>query len=170
MFALALHLLIIGQIGLSMILKISLLFATRILYVLPLLTSHSSCRYANFQISILVFSALRIAYLPEYFHSSNPTYAGIPTAIFALAEVHASIVTATTPLLKSFVLKFRYYGADGPQGQKPLFIVSAYGEPSSDQAPGSRTGSNLTEHEKTTTASSLGGGGRPGSRNNPHSA
>jgi len=88
--------------------------------------------------------------------------------MYALAEAHASIITTTTPLLKSFVLKFSYIGANGPQGPKPLFTSGGHGKSGSDEAPGSMAGSNLTEREKATATSSLGGEGRPRSGNNPH--
>ena len=45
------------------------------------------------------------------FHSSNPIYTGIPEAIYAIAEVHTSLITATTPLLESFIVEFGTVGA-----------------------------------------------------------
>jgi len=67
----------------------------------------------------VTFAALRFSYLPSYIHSPNPTYSGIPAAIYALAEVHASLVTATTPLLKPLMLQFKVVG------QKPTVIITA---------------------------------------------
>jgi len=63
-------------------------------------------RLADVFTRVIIFTGLRIAYLPSYFHSQNPTYTGVPAAVYALAVLHSSLITATTPLLKSFMLKF----------------------------------------------------------------
>jgi hypothetical protein len=135
---------------------------------------HSTVRYAShvhtlstnvaiakFRISVIIFSALRIAYLPEYLLSPNPTYFGIPTSIYAIAEAHASIITATTPLLRYFVLRFKYVGASGPITSRPIFAFSVRRRDSSDEPPVSGTRSNFTEREKTTASSSSGEDTRP---------
>jgi hypothetical protein len=122
---------------------------------------------ANFTISVIVFAALRITYLSKYFRSTNPTYSGIPTAIYALAEANASAITATTPLLKAFILKFTY-DTTAPVIPKPPAVLSTAANHIQENTLGSRTGSNLSEHEKpTTAASSSGGGARPGTGDNP---
>jgi hypothetical protein len=48
--------------------------------------------------------------LHSYYHSSNPTQKGALAIIYLLAEVNTSIATATTPLLKSFILEFKVIG------------------------------------------------------------
>jgi hypothetical protein len=60
---------------------------------------------------VIIFSGLRLTYLPSNYDSPNPGYDGIPAAIYGICEVYASLVTATTPLLKSFMIRFRVLGA-----------------------------------------------------------
>ena len=114
------------------------------------------------KIRVIVFAALRIAYLPEYFHSTSPTFSGITAAIYALAEANASVITTTTPLLKAFILKFKYHGTTN----KPLLTFSISGRNNQEITLGSRRGSNVSEHEKPTAASSSGGEARPGTGDN----
>jgi hypothetical protein len=162
-FGLAIHLVYIGRVRLSASVKILLLFFTRILYVvLPPIR----CYYANFNISVIIFTTLRIVYLPEYFHSLNPTYSGIPAAIYALTAANSSVITATTPVLRSFILKFTYQ-ARPAVAPKPLFTYSLVRRPNQEKTLGSRKGSNLSEYETPTAASSSGGEARPGSGDNP---
>jgi hypothetical protein len=68
--------------------------------------------------SVVIFSALRIAHLPSYVNSSNPTFTGIPASIYALAALYCSVITTTTPLLKSFIIKFMIVGA------KPTVVIT----------------------------------------------
>jgi len=149
MFSLAVHLVYIGRMSMSSRVKILLLFSTRAL--------------------VIVFSALRITSLSDYYHSQNPTYAGIPAAIYALAEANSSVITTTTPLLKAFVLQFTWMNTMPPAPAKPHVVQSgvASAPPASHEpALGSRHGSNLSEHEKPTAASSSGGEARPGTGEN----
>jgi len=60
---------------------------------------------------VIIFAGLRLAHLHSWFHSSNPTFTGIAAEIYGVSEVYASLVTATTPLLKSFIFKFRVLAA-----------------------------------------------------------
>jgi len=103
-FALGVYLVSMVRMQYSSKVQILLLFATRAL--------------------VITFSALRLASLPSYFHSSNPTYSGIPTTIWAIVEVHASLVTATTPLLKSFIVQF---GVLGAKPSVPVATLPQYG-------------------------------------------
>jgi hypothetical protein len=144
--------------------KILSLFATRIVYVPPP-TAESNC--ANCKISVIVFTALRIAYLSEYFHSTNPTFSGVTTAIYALAVACASTVTTTTPLLKAFILKFKYHGR-APADAKAVFGFSITGRNNRPKRLGNRRVS-LSEHEKPTASSSVGGEAQPGTDDNGHS-
>jgi hypothetical protein len=115
--------------------------------------------------SVVVFSALRITTLPAYYHSDNATYAGVPAAIYALCESNASVITTTTPLIKSFVLQFTWMPARPAPPPKPLVTLNVAGRQSQmprEPTLGSRRGSNLSEHEKPTAASSSGGEARPG--------
>ena len=77
-----------------------------------------SCKYlhaaiehpSNITHSVILFAILRILHLPDYLHSADPTFNGIPAAIFAQAQLHASLATCTTPLLKSLILEFNTLG------------------------------------------------------------
>ena len=80
--------------------------------------NHVLIRLTDLLTRVVIFAALRISYLPSYFHSENSTYYGIPAAIYALAEMHASLITATTPLLKSFIMQFKVVG------EKPTIIIT----------------------------------------------
>jgi len=62
------------------------------------------------RVFVILFAILRILHLPEYLHSADPTFTGIPAAIFAQAQLHASLVTCTTPLLKALILEFNTLG------------------------------------------------------------
>jgi hypothetical protein len=91
-------------------------------------------------------------HLAPYTHSPNQTYSGIPAALFGLAEVYASIITATTPLIKSFLVEFKILG------QKPTLIFkrtygngTVQGNPGEERDSGS-AGKN-TDLEKNTTTS-----------------
>ena len=106
-------------------------------------------------ISVIVFAALRISCLSDYFHSTSPTLSGITTAIYALAEANASVITTTTPLLKSFVLRFTYSDI-APIVNKPLLTINIAGTSNQEKPPESRETSNVSEHEKPTYGSSLG--------------
>ena len=94
----------------------------------------------------------------------------MPAAIYALAESNASLITTTTPLLKAFVLQFTWMPTR-PTAPKPLVVLSVAGRasrmPAAAPELGSRRGSNLSEHEKPTAASSSGGEARPGTGENP---
>jgi hypothetical protein len=119
-------------------------------------------------VSVIVFSAIRLTTLPAYYHSDNPTYAGIPAAIYALAESNTSLITTTTPLLKAFVLQFTWMNTRPTPPPKPLVVLSIAGRQSrmpNEPTLGSRHGSNLSEQEKP-TASSSGGEARPGTGEN----
>jgi hypothetical protein len=72
----------------------------------------------------VLFAAVNIGLLPSYLHSSDPTFSGIPAAMFSLVESSISVTTATTPLLKSFVLKFKIYSGTTPSVTKPLFTLT----------------------------------------------
>ena len=62
--------------------------------------------------SIIAFAVLRILHLPSYLSSTNPTLHGTGAAIWAQIELHYSLFTTTTPLIKQFVLQFHTnYGA-----------------------------------------------------------
>ena len=62
--------------------------------------------------SIIAFAVLRILHLPSYLSSTNPTLDGTSAAIWAQIELHYSLFTTTTPLIKQFVLQFHTnYGA-----------------------------------------------------------
>jgi hypothetical protein len=61
-------------------------------------------------IRVLVFAGLRLSSLHTYYHSSNPTFSGALANIYLLAEMHSSLITATSPLLKSFILEFKVVG------------------------------------------------------------
>jgi hypothetical protein len=111
--------------------------------------------YANYKISIIVFAALRISYLSDYFHSTSPTLSGITTAIYALAEANSSVITTTTPLLKSFILGFKYSDI-APIDNKPLLTFSIAGTNDQEKSLESRETPNASEHEKPTYGSSLG--------------
>jgi len=134
-FALAIRLVHIGRMSTTAKVKILCLFATRI--------------------TVIVFAALRISSLSDYFHSTNPTLSGITTAIYALAEANASVVTTTTPFLKSFILKFKYSDI-APIDNKPLVTFSIAGRNDQEKPQESRETSNVSEHEKPTYGSSLG--------------
>jgi hypothetical protein len=136
--------------------------------------------------SVIVFSALRISAIDDYYHSSNATYAGIPATIYALVEANSSVITTTTPLLKAFVLQFTWINTHRSTPAKPFVVLSVAGRgarsPAASAAAvnataaaaaapattaeqpafGSRRGSLLSEHEKPTAASSSGGEARPG--------
>ena len=114
-FALSVYITLIVRMKLSSKIKVVLRFASRSLYVS--LHLHQAF-YSLIERRVIVFAGLRIAYLPSYIHSSNPTFDGIPTMGFALAETYASVMTATTPLLKSFFIKFLLIGA------KPTVIIT----------------------------------------------
>ena len=120
-------------------------------------------------VSVIVFSAIRITALPAYYHSDNATYAGIPAAIYAVAESNSSLITTTTPLLKTFVLQFTWMNTRPATPPKPLVILSIAGRqsrmPNEPTTLGSRRPSNLSEQEKP-TASSSGGEARPGTGEN----
>ncbi|OCK89399.1 uncharacterized protein K441DRAFT_282203 [Cenococcum geophilum 1.58] len=61
---------------------------------------------------IIAFAVLRILRLPNYLSSTNPTLDGTSAAIWAQIELHYSLITTTTPLIKQFVLQFHTnYGA-----------------------------------------------------------
>jgi hypothetical protein len=120
---------------------------------MALLRARSYC--ANYKISVIVFAALRISYLSDYFHSTNPTLSGITTAIYALAEANASVITTTTPLLKSFILRFKYSDI-AVINNKPLLTFSVAGTNDQEKSLESRETSNVLEHEKPTYGSSLG--------------
>jgi hypothetical protein len=105
----------------------------------------------------------------------------VPAAIWALAESNSSLITTTTPLLKSFVLQFTWTSAQPVAAPKPLVVLSRIGRqsdrsnrnnrsnrsnPPREPTLGSRRGSNLSEHEKPTAASSSGGEARPGTGEN----
>jgi hypothetical protein len=115
---------------------------------------------------IIVFCALSIAHLPSYFRSPDPTYSGIPIAIYAFAEAHTSLVTATTPLLKSFVLEF------GGVTAIPIVVVrkSQHGSNHTAKRPGPNLSSgcskesDTTEHTGRSAASDLESGARQHSR------
>lgn len=115
----------------------------------------TGCYYTNYKISVIVFTALRITYLSDYIHSTSPTLSGIATAIYALAEANASVITATTPLIKSFILRFKYSDIT-PIDNKPLLTFSIAGRNYEEKRLGSREMSNVSEHEKPTYASSSG--------------
>lgn len=70
---------------------------------------------------VLVFAGLRLGSLSPYYHSSDATLAAALANVYLLAEVHASIITATTPLLKSFFLEFKVVG------QRQSFLPRAKG-------------------------------------------
>lgn len=61
---------------------------------------------------IMAFAVLRVLRLPSYLSSTNPTLDGTGAAIWAQIELHYSLFTTTTPLIKQFVLQFHTnYGA-----------------------------------------------------------
>ena len=125
----------------------------------PLRIHFGSPGFANEQSdnSIIVFSALSIAHLPSYFRSPDPTYSGIPIAIYAFAEAHISLVTATTPLLKSFVLEFGGVTAiPVAVGTKPRRSSDHTTKRTGDS--GSSKKSNTTEHTGRSAASDLESG------------
>jgi hypothetical protein len=68
-------------------------------------------------------------------------------------------------MLKAFILKFTYNTTPAVPS-KPLIILSI-AEKQNQETLGSRRGSNLSEHEKPTAASSSGGEARPGTGDNP---
>jgi hypothetical protein len=111
------------------------------------------CCCTNYMISVIVFAALRISYLPDYLHSISPTLCGIPTAIYALAEANASVVTSTTPLLRSFILRFKYSDI-APIANKPLLTFSIAGRNDQEERLKIRETSNVSELKKPTSASS----------------
>src|ERR1043166_1210884 len=119
---------------------------------MALLRTRSYC--ANYKISVIVFAALRISYLSDYFYSTSATLSGITTAIYALAEANASVITTTTPLLKSFILRFKYSDI-APIDNKPLLTFSIAGRNDKGTPLESRETSNFSEHEKPTYGSSL---------------
>lgn len=60
--------------------------------------------------SVVIFAGLRLSSLHSYYSSSDPTHAGTLANIYLLAEMNASLITATTPLLKAFILEFKIVG------------------------------------------------------------
>jgi len=87
-FGLAVHIVYAARLSRSASIQITLLFATRGL--------------------VVVFLALQIIYLPKYFQSTNPTYSGITTTPYAFTAASASVITATIPMMKSFIEGFNY--------------------------------------------------------------
>lgn len=62
--------------------------------------------------SIIAFAVLRAFRLPGYLSSTSPTLDGTGAAIRTQIELHYSLFTTTTPLIKQFVLQFHTnYGA-----------------------------------------------------------
>jgi hypothetical protein len=108
--------------------------------------------------SVIAFSAVHISYLPSYLHSSDPTFSGVTAGMFLLVEANAGVVTATTPLLKSFILKFTYLHGTTPVATKPLFTVTITEKPS--------TGSS-EDKKPTSTSSSEGDYGIEKEDSNP---
>jgi hypothetical protein len=91
--------------------KVIALFGTRLLYDS---TPQFSMLNTNSTTRVFLFAGLRIGSLHSYYHSSNPTYTGAMANIYLLAELHSSLITATTPLLKSFILEFKVVGQKPP--------------------------------------------------------
>lgn len=56
--------------------------------------------------SIIAFAVLRVLRLLSYLSSTNPTLDGTGAAIQTQIELHYSLLTTTTPLIKQFVLQF----------------------------------------------------------------
>jgi hypothetical protein len=88
-------------------------------------------------------------------HSSDPTFTGVQAAIFAMVEASASITTATTPLLKSFILKFKIYDNTTPPPTRPLFTLTYTVRRSIDR--GNRQ--SLGSEQKLTSSSNSDGDG-----------
>ena len=63
--------------------------------------------YLPLHCSIIVFAILRLLHIKDYVYRQNSTFTGVPTAVFGLLAMYASLTTATTPLLKSFLLEFK---------------------------------------------------------------
>jgi len=133
-FGLALYLVYVGRMTTASRVKIVMLFGTRILVVL--------------------FSAIRLSVLPSYFHSTDPTFTGVQAAVFAMVETSISVTTATTPLLKSFILKFKILHGTTPPPTRPLFTLTMTARRSID---GGRE-SYSTEQKLTSSSSSDGDG------------
>jgi hypothetical protein len=96
-------------------------------------------------------------------HSPNQTYRGIPATLFGLAEVYASVITATTPLIKSFLVEFKILG------QKPTIVFRrTYGagtiQENANSSPKPGSAQRNPDLEKNTTQSgpttTLGGSTR----------
>jgi hypothetical protein len=96
-------------------------------------------------------------------HSPNQTYRGVPATLFGLAEVYASVITATTPLIKSFLVEFKILG------QKPTIVFRrTYGngtvQGNAGSVPNPGSAEATSDLEKNTTQSTpttiLGGSTR----------
>jgi len=143
-FALVIHLVYNTHMNLAQKMKVVVLFGTRAMSVPINNLNRVSIRLADVLTRVVIFAALRISYLPSCFYSQDPTYSGIPAAIYALAEMHASLITATTPLLKSLILKFNVIG------QKPTLIIAT-------KRYGSGTDTKHTKTELTSKSTSNDG-------------
>jgi hypothetical protein len=76
--------------------------------------------------SVIVAAIVRLPYIARQLRSSDPTFDSVPAGICTEVLMHYSLIAATIPCLKPFVISFNTGWGQGNQGQGSSYVLESY--------------------------------------------
>lgn len=97
--------------------------------------------------SVIIAAIVRLQYVAIQLRSENPTFDGIPAGICTQVLMNYSLIAATIPCLKPFVISFNTGWGQGSQGKGSSYVLESFGQQKGGNSEAPRSG-NLTSHTK----------------------